>query len=121
MSKSSSDFVAGFLFGAFFGAVLALLFAPAPGEELRGQLKEKSIELKGKAEELSQEATRRAEELRARSQELIESQKTRFQEAIDEGRKAAERKKEELLAQLEGRESSVELGEQGGSTAQPDA
>jgi hypothetical protein len=51
--ESSGEFVAGFLFGAFVGAVLALLFAPTPGEELRGQLREKGIELKERAAELS--------------------------------------------------------------------
>ena len=91
MSKSSGDFVAGFFFGAFVGALLALLFAPTPGEELRGQLKERSIELRDRAEELGEEANR-----------LVQENKSRFQEAIDEGRKAAERKKSELMAQLEG-------------------
>jgi gas vesicle protein len=102
MSRSSGDFISGFVFGAFFGAVLALLFAPAPGEDLRDQIKEKSIELKDRAEELSHEATERAEELRARGEHAIETQKQRFQEAIEEGRRAAEQKKEELLSQFEG-------------------
>jgi gas vesicle protein len=99
--ESSGEFVAGFLFGAFVGAVLALLFAPAPGEQLRGQLREKGIELKERASELGQEAGQQAEVLRTRGQELIEDQRTRFQEAIEEGKKAAARKKEELLTRFE--------------------
>jgi gas vesicle protein len=99
--SSSGDFVVGFFFGAFVGAVLALLFAPSPGEELRGQIREKGIELKDRAETLGQDASRRAEELRARSQEMIEDQRVRFQEAIDEGKQAAARRKEELLSELE--------------------
>ena len=111
MAKNSSagDFVAGFLFGAFIGAVLALLFAPARGEEVRDQIKEKSIELKGKAQELSGEATKKAES-------LFGEQKTRLQEAIEEGKKAAARKKEELLAQIEGTtpiDGSIELPDEG--------
>lgn len=98
--ESSGEFVAGFLFGAFVGAVLALLFAPTPGEELRGQLREKGIELKERAAELSHEASEQAETLRSKSRELIDDQKTRFQEAIEEGKKAAAVKKEELLTQF---------------------
>jgi gas vesicle protein len=106
-ADGSGDFVAGFLFGAFVGATLALLFAPAKGEELREQIREKSIELKDRADELTAEARREAEALRVRSQSVLEEQKTRFQEAIDEGREAAARRKEELLAQLDSARSNT--------------
>jgi gas vesicle protein len=99
--SGSGDFVAGFVFGAFVGAVLALLFAPSRGEELRDQIREKSIELKDRAGDLTADARREAETLRARGQSVFKEQKTRFQEAIDEGREAAARRKEELLAQLD--------------------
>jgi gas vesicle protein len=98
---SSGDFAVGFFLGAFVGAVLALLFAPAPGEEVRSQIREKSIELKDRAEDLSHEASRRADELRVRGQSVLEEQKARFQEAVDEGKEAAARRKEELMAQFE--------------------
>lgn len=112
--EGSGDFAAGFLLGAFVGAVLALLFAPAPGEEIRSQIREKSIELKDKAGYYGQEAGKTAEGLRAKGQTMLEGQRVRFQEAIEEGKKAAARKKEELLAQLESKsdDSSVELTEQ---------
>ena len=106
--EGSGDFVAGFLFGAFVGAVLALLFAPAPGEEVREQIRDRGIELKDRAGELGAEAGKKAEVLRAKGQTLLEEQKTRFQEAIDEGKKAAARKKEELLSQLERAKSAGE-------------
>jgi len=92
--KSSGNFLVGFVVGAFVGAVLALLFAPAPGEEIRNQLREKSIELKDRASDLT-----------AKGQSFLEEQKIRFQEAIEEGKRAAARKKEELLAQLESAKS----------------
>jgi gas vesicle protein len=103
MGKESSagDFMAGFLLGGVFGALVALLLTPVSGQEMREQIREKSIELKDRADELSVEATKRAEELRAKGQSLFESQKLRFQEAIEEGKRAAGQKKEELLAQLE--------------------
>ena len=111
---SSGDFVAGFFIGALVGAALALIFAPASGEEVRSQIRGKSIELKGRVEELGTEASKRAEEIRAKGQTILQEQKTRFQEAIEEGKRAAARKKEELLAQLEAARSSdasVELTE----------
>ena len=101
---SGGGFFVGFLFGAFVGATLALLFAPAPGEDLRKQLREKGIELKEHAGDLSIEASKTAEELKAR-----------FEEAIEDGKQAAARKKEELLAQLEAAKSgdaSIEVTEQ---------
>lgn len=111
--QGSDGFAIGFLLGAFVGAVLALLFAPASGRETRSQIRDRSIELKDRAEVLGEEATRRAEELRICGQEMVEEQKTRFQEAITEGQQAAARKKEELLSQLEsstrGVSRSVEL------------
>jgi hypothetical protein len=70
--------------------------------------------LKDRVDDLGVEASKRAEVLKARGQTLLEEQKTRFQEAIEEGKRAAARKKEELLAQLEAArssDSSVELTE----------
>jgi len=110
---STGDFIAGFLLGGIFGGVIALLLTPVSGEEMRGQLREKSIELKDRAGELSTEATKKAEELRSKGASVFESQKLRFQEAIEEGKRAASQKKEELLVQLEnakGPEKGVELG-----------
>jgi len=112
--SGSGDFVAGFLFGAFVGAILALLFAPAPGEEVRERVREKGIELKERAEDASTEARKRVQELSAQGKTLFDEQKVRFQEAVEEGKKAAARKKEELLGELEevGSQDSVELTEQ---------
>lgn len=97
----SGGFLAGFFFGALVGAAAALLFAPAPGEEFREQIKEKGIELKEQASTLGAEAGQRADELLARGQVLLQEQRLRFREAVEEGRQAAARKKEELLAQFE--------------------
>ena len=113
--ESAGGFFAGFLFGAFVGATLALLFAPAPGEDVRKQLREKGIELKERAGDLSIEASKTAEELKAKGQVLLDEQKARFEEAIEDGKQAAARKKEELLSQLEAAKSgdaSIEVTEQ---------
>ncbi|MEA3407850.1 MAG: YtxH domain-containing protein [Chloroflexota bacterium] len=113
-NSGSGDFVAGFLLGAFVGAVLAFLFAPAPGEETREKLREKGIELRQRAEEWSSEAEQRARELQEKGKSALEQQKTRFREAVEEGKKAAERKKEELLREIEELEGDegIDLEEQ---------
>jgi len=104
-----SDFIAGFFLGGVIGAAVALLLTPASGEEIREQIRVKSIELKDRAGELGSEATKTAEDLRAKGQSFYESQKLRFQEAIEEGKRAASSKKEELLAQLENKSSEKGL------------
>jgi len=98
---SAGFFIAGLLVGAALGAVAALLFAPAPGEETRELLSQKGIELKGKAKELSDEAKERAEALEAQSRIVMEEKRARLQEAVEEGKKAAAKTKGELLSKLE--------------------
>ena len=109
MSKESGsgEFVAGFLLGAFSGAMLALLLTPVSGEEMRTQIRDKSIELKTMTEDLD------VDELKTKGQSLLDQQKSRFREAIEEGKQAAARKKEELLSQLEsgGEPQAIDLVE----------
>lgn len=49
MNIKSGEFIGGLLVGALTGAVIGLLFAPEPGEELRGQIKERASDLKERA------------------------------------------------------------------------
>lgn len=95
--QNSGGFMAGFVFGTFVGAVLGLLFAPTSGEEARERIREKSMDL---TDEFGIDPEK-WDELRNKGLALIEEQRKRFQEAVEEGKLAAERKKEELLAQLE--------------------
>ncbi len=97
---SSGDFLAGFILGGLVGGALALLFAPTTGEEMRGQIREKGIELRNLAEDLD------LEKIKAKGRVLVGEQRARFQEAVEEGKLAAARKKEQLLAQLESSGSS---------------
>lgn len=113
--ESTFDFLAGFLLGALVGAAAALLLAPAPGREVRDRLKERAIELRERARNLELDAAR-LEELKARGQQLLEEQRARFREAIEEGRMAAARRKEELMAQFGARgeeERPIDLTPQG--------
>jgi len=114
---SGLEFFAGFVIGGLVGAAVALILAPQSGEETRAQIRERSIELRDRAgelavearqraEELSEEARRRAEDLsadtRKRVEEIIADARMRLEEAIEEGRKAATKKKDELLAKAKG-------------------
>ncbi len=55
-------FLAGFIVGGAVGAILALLYAPQPGEETRTALKEKGIELKERAGAVSETTLSRLQE-----------------------------------------------------------
>jgi gas vesicle protein len=96
----SGDFVAGFLVGALVGAAAALIFAPMSGEETRGMLRERGVELGQKADEMSVEARKRAEELQIQAKERAGALQERVKVAVDEGKAAAIRTKEDLLAQV---------------------
>jgi gas vesicle protein len=96
-----AEFLAGLLIGGLVGAATALLLAPQPGEETREDLREKGIELKDRVMELSEEARKRAEELQAEGRTIVQEQKERVGEAIEEGKKAAAKKKKDLLEELE--------------------
>jgi len=95
------EFLAGLILGGLIGAAAALLLAPQPGDETRAELREKGIELKDRMIELSEEARRKAEDLQAESRAAVEGQKVRVEEAIEEGKKAAAKKKRELLEELD--------------------
>lgn len=106
------EFLTGFLLGTVVGAAAALLLAPQSGEETREVIRERGIELKGRATELSEQGRRRAEELAAEARQraaeaqergrlVLEEQKTHLQEALDEGKQAAAKKRDELMARLE--------------------
>jgi gas vesicle protein len=114
---SGLEFFAGFVIGGLVGAAVALILAPQSGEETRAQIRERSIELRDRAgelavetrqraEELSEEARKRAEDLsaetRKRVEEIIADARVRLEEAIEEGKKAATKKKDELLAKAKG-------------------
>ncbi len=106
------EFFTGFLIGSAVGAALALLMAPQSGEETRAILRDRSVQLRDRGIELSEEARLRAEQLaaeaRTRAEELerrgrmtIEDQRTRLQDAIEEGKDAAMKKRDELMARLD--------------------
>ncbi|MBI1875142.1 MAG: YtxH domain-containing protein [Acidobacteria bacterium] len=79
MSKDNggSAVLTAFILGAFTGAAVALLFAPAAGKETRELLGEKAREGRDRATELADQA-----------REVFQRQKQNVEQAIERGREA---------------------------------
>jgi len=75
--SSAGTVVAAFVLGAVAGAAVALLMAPATGEETRRILGEKA-----------REGRERAEEAARQSREFLNRQKQTFASAVERGREA---------------------------------
>lgn len=106
------EFLAGFLLGGIVGAAVALLMAPASGDQVREELRERGIELRHRGEEFSEEALERAQrmaeegqkraaEMQERSRLALEEQKAKLQEAIDAGKQAAAQRRNDLMGRFE--------------------
>jgi len=101
-------FIAGVIVGGLTGAAIALLMAPQSGEEVRGAIREKSIELRDRASETVEEA-------RLRAEKAIEEAQAQAETAIEEMRKRVEELTEtvkERTAELPARIKSEEAAPQ---------
>ena len=86
MADRDGDFgsyFAGFLMGGLIGAAVALLMAPASGEETRKYIREKGIELRDRTVESLEAA---AAEARQRADELTRLARERAEELTKEAR-----------------------------------
>jgi len=85
MSKDSNgnSFVIAFVVGALTGAAVALLFAPAPGEETRDYLAKRARESKDKARDAM-----------GQGREYYEQQRENLATAVDRGREAFQQARE---------------------------
>ena len=112
-----------FALGATVGAVVALLFAPKSGRELREDLadatrkgvdraRETGSQLSARAGEVYGTATTRAGELAASAREAVASRGERFTSAIEAGREAyrEEKRRTESSALTEGAPRAIEGG-----------
>ena len=68
-------FLAGFILGGLVGAAVAMIMAPASGEETRRQIRERGIELRDRAEDAAEEARKRAEEAAMEARKRAAAQK----------------------------------------------
>jgi gas vesicle protein len=94
------SFLVGFLVGGLAGAVVALLYAPASGEETRTVIKDKTIELKDKTvetlDETYKKATIAANDAVSKAQDLIKQAKAKEQELAHKGQVVLESVKESV-------------------------
>jgi gas vesicle protein len=113
-----------FAIGATVGAVVALLFAPKSGRELREDLadatrkgvdraRETGSQLSARAGEDYGTATTRAGELAASAREAVASRGERFTSALEAGREAyrEEKRRTESSALTEGAPRALEGGD----------
>jgi gas vesicle protein len=83
---SAGTVIAAFIVGALAGAAVALLFAPASGQETRRKLAEKA-----------REGRKRADELIRDGREFVEQHRDTVAAAINRGREAFEASRKETL------------------------
>jgi gas vesicle protein len=81
--SSAGTVLAAFAIGALAGAAVALLYAPATGEETRRKLSEKAREGRERADQLAREGR----EFFNRQREVLASAVERGREAFDQARK----------------------------------
>jgi gas vesicle protein len=83
---SAGTVLAAFVFGALAGAALALLYAPAPGEETRRKVIDKA-----------REGRRRAEAAMREGGEMLRQQAEHLGDTIQQGAEAFERARKDRL------------------------
>jgi gas vesicle protein len=85
-SKLAKGMLIGFLSGAVVGGVLALLYAPKSGKELRTDLRRKTEEITEDVEEYLRDAQSKAKELinegKERSSQLISDAKVKAEDLL---------------------------------------
>jgi gas vesicle protein len=84
-NNSSGTVFVAFAIGALAGAAIALLYAPATGEETRRRLAEKARAGKDRAEEMAREG-----------REFVDRHRETINEVIERGREVVARAKESL-------------------------
>jgi len=84
--NSAGSVLVAFALGAVAGAAVALLYAPASGEETRRKLSEKAREGRSKAEALARDG-----------REYLNRQRETITSAVERGREAFEHARKETL------------------------
>lgn len=82
--NSGGNVLAAFVIGAVAGAALALLYAPAPGDETRRRLSERARESRAKAETLARDG-----------REFLNRQRQNITTAVERGKEAFEKARQE--------------------------
>jgi gas vesicle protein len=69
----------GFIIGLLTGAVVALLYAPKPGDMTREELRVRSDELKRRADELQKIANDLSQQAQVKGRELVDEAKKQWE------------------------------------------
>lgn len=102
------NFIGGFLLGGIVGAAVALLMAPASGQETLNQIRSEGVALKHRgqqytddklhdAQNLVKKGQRGVSEAQARVGGTIQDQKDNLQETFDAGKQTASQRKDEMV------------------------
>ena len=86
--RDAGGYMGWFLFGALFGAGVALLMAPKTGAQARELLAERGGDVGRRVQEFANEAQGRAGEWLDKSREIFEEQTQRLMSAFEAGRDA---------------------------------
>jgi len=111
-SDSGFEFFKGVLFGGVVGAVVALLYAPKSGKEMRDEIRERSLEMRDDAEARLQLAEKKAEALLAETKKQLEELRKETEaaarelthgaeERVKRGKSVAQKEKDRLKDALD--------------------
>ncbi|MEE9591808.1 MAG: YtxH domain-containing protein [Thermodesulfobacteriota bacterium] len=92
-NRGSFDLLFTFILGGIVGAGVALLYAPASGEETRKRIKDEADELGEKVKDGYELARDRVEEGVGKVREFMEGKKGAVKSAIKEGKSAIKKEK----------------------------
>ena len=106
-NNSGSEFFKGFLFGGIAGAVIALLYAPKSGKEVRDDIRKISADLtddaqvtlksaQQKAETLFEETKKQLEELRKEAESALGDVKMKAADGVEKGKTTVKNEKRRL-------------------------
>jgi len=100
MDNKGVGFLAGFVIGALTGAVMALLFAPESGEQLRGEIETKGVALRDQAGQLYEDARGQMAQVQDQGRIVISENVRKAQQAVQDAQ--ARMSKAEADAQAAG-------------------
>ncbi len=106
-NNSGSEFFKGFLFGGIAGAVIALLYAPKSGKEVREDIRKISADLtddaqvtlksaQQKAETLFEETKKQLEELRKEAESALGDMKKKTADGVEKGKTTVKNERRRL-------------------------
>jgi gas vesicle protein len=96
MASEKQSFLLGILVGGVAGAIAALLYAPAEGQQTREQIKQKALDAKNRAGDAVETVKETAQKASAKTKATVEEKKAKVREAVEAGRRAAAEKRAEL-------------------------